>query len=73
MTNVSKFILSAVLLSVSYFAGIAQKQEKIERKQLFDYNWKFNLGDTQAASARSFDDNNWRNLDLPAAESPVTC
>lgn len=38
---------------------------KPERKQLFNYEWKFNLGDIPTASTSDFDDNSWRNLDLP--------
>jgi len=40
-------------------------QEKIQRKQLFDYSWKFFLGDSPSAGAKDFDDKNWRHLDLP--------
>lgn len=40
-------------------------QESTPRKQLFDFDWKFNLGDTPAASANNFDDKSWRKLDLP--------
>jgi beta-galactosidase len=36
-----------------------------QRKQLFDSDWKFFLGDIQEASEINFDDKNWRNLDLP--------
>ncbi|MEO7978276.1 sugar-binding domain-containing protein [Flavobacterium sp.] len=34
-------------------------------KELFDYDWKFYLGDNDAASKINFDDTNWRTLDLP--------
>lgn len=34
-------------------------------KELFDYDWKFYLGDITTASTVSFDDTNWRSLDLP--------
>lgn len=34
-------------------------------KQLFDFDWKFNLGDIQQASAPGFNDAAWRNVDLP--------
>ncbi|MGF6846472.1 hypothetical protein QFZ51_001707 [Chitinophaga sp. W3I9] len=37
----------------------------IERKQLFDYSWKFFLGDVPEAKTKDFNDNNWRKLDLP--------
>ena len=36
-----------------------------ERKQLFDYSWKFFLGDAASAQSKDFNDENWRNLDLP--------
>ncbi|MDA3929836.1 MAG: hypothetical protein PF541_12870 [Prolixibacteraceae bacterium] len=42
-----------------------QDQVNIGRKQLFDNNWKFFLGDTSAASANVFNDDDWRSLDLP--------
>lgn len=42
-----------------------QAQTNVERKQLFDNDWKFYLGDEPLASAKDFNDNNWRNLDLP--------
>ncbi|REG96457.1 glycoside hydrolase family 2 TIM barrel-domain containing protein [Flavobacterium aquicola] len=34
-------------------------------KELFDYDWKFYLGDNNSASTVTFDDTNWRTLDLP--------
>ena len=37
----------------------------IQRKQLFDYDWKFFLGDAPSASAKEFNDKDWRRLDLP--------
>ena len=40
-------------------------QENVQRKQLFDNDWKFFLGDIPSASASNFDDNSWRKLDLP--------
>lgn len=36
-----------------------------ERKQLFDNDWKFFLGDTAAASKADYNDAAWRKLDLP--------
>ena len=37
----------------------------MERKQLFDYDWKFFLGDAAEAKANDFNDAGWRKLDLP--------
>jgi len=65
MIKHTKIGLTALLLTLVCIAVNAQKQGINERKQLFDYNWKFNPGDTPAASANDFDDNSWRKLDLP--------
>ncbi|WP_053975896.1 sugar-binding domain-containing protein [Mangrovimonas xylaniphaga] len=35
------------------------------RKQNFNFDWKFNLGDTPEASKINFDDANWRTLNVP--------
>lgn len=48
--------------SIQVFSQIL---DATERKQLFDYGWKFYLGDTAAAEQKNFDDGNWRRLDLP--------
>lgn len=34
-------------------------------RQLFDYNWKFALGDFPEASEPDFDDTSWRELNVP--------
>ena len=44
----------------------------IERKQLFDYNWKFFLGDIPDARSKDFNSEGWRNLDLPHDWSSTT-
>jgi Beta-galactosidase/beta-glucuronidase len=40
-------------------------QTELSRKQLFDNDWKFFLGDTVAAKQKDFNDAAWRSLDLP--------
>lgn len=35
------------------------------RRQNFDDNWKFNLGDVRGAESRSFDDSKWSNISVP--------
>jgi beta-galactosidase len=40
-------------------------QNGIDRKQLFDYDWKFFLGDASEAKSMEFNDESWRKLDLP--------
>ncbi len=56
------FIQIALLL---YCIVSVNAQECIQRKQLFDYDWKFYLGDVPAADTKEFNDKDWRNLDLP--------
>ena len=55
--------ISLVLLI--FVVGNIFAQEKAQRNLLFDYDWRFNLGDITAASTVNFDDSNWRTLDLP--------
>jgi beta-galactosidase len=64
MLKGSKHLLFILGFVVS-LAWNTQAQENIQRKQLFDNNWKFFLGDTTAASLPNFNDNNWTTLDLP--------
>lgn len=51
------------ILFISFFSGNAQNS--VERKQLFDSDWKFFLGDASEAKANDFNDASWRKLDLP--------
>jgi len=56
----------AYLLLVFLNVGVSiNAQETLQRKQLFDYDWKFNLGDDPAACSVEYGDANWRSLDLP--------
>ncbi len=59
----AKQIVLAFILFISFFSAIAQNE--MERKQLFDYDWKFFLGDAPEAKANDFNDLGWRKLDLP--------
>lgn len=61
----TKQVALIFILMVSIFSGFAQINSNIERKQLFDYDWKFYLGDTASAKLKNFNDMGWRNLDLP--------
>jgi beta-galactosidase len=63
--NDTKLKVLVFTLLVSCFSSYAQNFAGIERKQLFDSNWKFFLGDTAAARSKDFNDERWRNLDLP--------
>jgi len=59
----TKQIVLTFILVASSFSAYAQNST--ERKQLFDYDWKFYLGDTPEAKANDFNDASWRSLDLP--------
>jgi len=58
-------IVTALLFLAGNITCQAQNPPKIERKQLFDYQWRFFQGDTASAKSRDFDDRAWRSLDLP--------
>ncbi|MGF7076071.1 glycoside hydrolase family 2 TIM barrel-domain containing protein [Mucilaginibacter sp. 3215] len=60
-----KKITIVILLLAYSVLSFAQSSVGSGRKQLFDYNWKFSLGDDSLARLRDFNDNAWRNLDLP--------
>lgn len=60
-----KKITLVILLLAYSVVSFAQPASGAGRKQLFDYNWKFSLGDDSSARLRDFNDNAWRNLDLP--------
>jgi beta-galactosidase len=61
----TKRITLVLMLLVSCFSGFSQNKANIGRKLLFDYNWKFYLGDTASAKLNDFNDIAWRSLDLP--------
>lgn len=61
----SRILMVVFLLLTNCILVFAQNKGNIERKQLFDYNWKFSLGDNASAKSKDFDDKDWRNLDLP--------
>ena len=65
MINKTQLLITAMIFLISCISGCTRKQENNERKQLFDYNWKFASGDYPTASTYEFDDSGWRNLDLP--------
>ncbi len=60
-----KQIALVLILMLSFYSCFAQSKSNIERKQLFDYDWKFFLGDASEAKANNFNDDSWRKLDLP--------
>ena len=57
-----KFLFILLFLTSVPFKGKAQTTSY---KALFDYDWKFYLGDTASAKLKDFNDKDWRSLDLP--------
>jgi beta-galactosidase len=58
-----KFILlplGFLLMATGLFA-----QQAFERNQLFDDNWRFSRGDVANAENLDYNDNHWRNINLP--------
>ncbi len=58
-----KLTVNVILLMACTLA--VKAQNNVPRKQLFDYDWRFFLGDDPNAAINTFDDKNWRVLDLP--------
>lgn len=58
-----KSMLFLCLLFLNFLSLHAQ--ENVKRKQLFDDDWRFFLGEETKASSDNFNDKDWRKLDLP--------
>lgn len=65
MIKLAKLLTTSILFTAVCISINAQNYENIERKQFFNYNWKFSLGDYPTATDDYFDDKSWHNLDLP--------
>ena len=62
---IKKIVAIAFLLLGSSILSLAQNKGNLERRQLFDFHWKFFLGDTVGAQSKDFNDCNWKSIDLP--------
>ena len=70
-------LLTLWLCAVSASAQYVEKQEskvaanaplsewRTYQKELFNFDWKFQLGNPQGAERADFDDSGWRRIDLP--------
>ena len=65
MFDKEKLLMITILLIIANFIGCTVQQNNINRKQLFDLNWKFNKGNQPFASEVNFNDQNWQSIDLP--------
>ena len=69
--------LCLLLLSICASAQYVDKKEETTKKnrplkewrdirsQLFNFGWKFQMGEVEGAEKTDFDDSQWRTLDLP--------
>lgn len=60
-----KLIYFIIFFTASLKLIAADELENNVKKILFDFNWKFQLGDVSNAEKSNFDDSDWRVLDLP--------
>lgn len=58
------FILMILLTAIG-LGSCNSVKDFAHREQDFNDNWKFQLGDVKGADAPTFDDSQWRTLDLP--------
>ncbi|HEX8015894.1 MAG TPA: glycoside hydrolase family 2 TIM barrel-domain containing protein, partial [Flavobacterium sp.] len=63
--RVIKAIILVYLLLISCITEITAQNNTIQRKQLFNSDWKFALGDASENSKTNFNDSSWRKLSLP--------
>jgi beta-galactosidase len=59
--SVIAFVVGFALVGLSQ----AARADSDRQTDLFDFGWRFHLGDTPGAEASAFDDSAWRPLDLP--------
>src|SRR4249919_822000 len=63
--NLGKKLILVLQFCLCSIIVAAQANTNLARKLLFDYDWKFDLGDAAVFSSKNFNDENWRKLDLP--------
>ncbi len=68
MTRKKRFIKAIILVCLVLIGCILKvnaQNKLIVRKQFFNSDWKFSLGDAIENSQSNFDDSNWRKLNVP--------
>lgn len=61
-----KRILSTIIvICFTSFLFAQNNNNNVRISQLFNFGWKFKTGETLGAQNPSYDDSNWRKLDLP--------
>jgi beta-galactosidase len=65
MHTLNKKIMISLMAVAFTLIGSTKAQMTSDRNQLFDADWRFCLGANPEAASPTFDDSNWRALDLP--------
>lgn len=66
MMRTSRLLLAAVAVMMSMALNPVSAENGSPRvKELFNFDWKFSMGDPDGAEKRDYDDASWRKLDLP--------
>ncbi|QNH64155.1 glycoside hydrolase family 2 TIM barrel-domain containing protein [Hymenobacter sediminicola] len=67
MHKATTAILLSILISACCATSLSAQgnKESIRINQLFNFGWKFKAGDVSNAQLLTFDDKDWRKLDLP--------
>lgn len=65
LLNLKKNVTAVIIFILFISADLFAQGETSRQRLLMDFNWKFQLGDQQSAEQTSYDDNNWRILNLP--------
>ncbi len=60
-----KILSTIIAIFFTTFLFAQNNNEQVRINQLFNFGWKFKAGDMPDAKNISFDDANWRKLDLP--------
>jgi beta-galactosidase len=60
-----KYSILIFILSLSYASFAAELNDETRQRVSIDFDWKFYLGEQKNAALESFDDTNWRLIDVP--------
>jgi len=64
-SSIKKFWILLLFAVILFISCKAPKQDFSNREQNFDFDWKFYSGDISGAESPTFDDSQWRQIDLP--------
>lgn len=65
MRTIRKFMAAAMITMLAGVFPTASMADSPREKMLFNFDWKFSMGDDGQAAQRDYNDASWRGLDLP--------